>query len=337
MKFDLKLDLKLNQKVGRALIAFGCVAIGMLGALAAPAFAQADYPKGPVKMLVPFPPGSATDLAARLIGQQLQTSFGKAFVVENRPGGQGTIAGNEAARAAPDGYTLLFSSNTALASNVALVRKMPYDPVKDFAPVAGIGDICLVLMVKPEFPAKDLKEFIAYVKQRPGKISAGYGSSSSQISISMLNKMGGLDVLPVPYKGIPLAVNDVLGGQVQFTFVDLGNALAQAKGGTLRPIAITAAKRNPLVPTWPTLAEVLPGYDITAWFAIVAPAGTPKEIVDKLQVATTKALGQAEVKEKLATIGIAPMPMTPEELHRFMAAEVSKWIRLAKDAGIEPE
>ncbi len=303
-----------------------------------PAFGQAqDYPKGPVKMIVPFPPGSATDQAARIIGQQLSTALGKPFVIENKPGAQGTIAGNEVVRAAPDGQTLLFTSNTAVASNVPLMKKMPYDPTKDFAPVAGIGDNALVLMVKPDFPAKNLKEFIAYAKQRPGKLAGGYGSTSSQISISMLNKLAGVDTLPVPYKGIPLALNDVLSGQVHFTFVDLGNAMAHAKGGTLRPIAVTAPKRNPLIADWPTMAETLPGYDITAWFAIVAPAGTPQPIVDKLHAATTKSLAQPDVKDKLATIGIAPMPMTPAELSRFINTEIVKWTRLTKEAGIEPE
>jgi tripartite-type tricarboxylate transporter receptor subunit TctC len=297
----------------------------------------ADYPSRPVKMIVPFPPGSATDLAARIMGQQLQNALGKPFIVENRPGAQGTIAGNEVVRAAPDGHTLLFTSNTAVASNVPLMKKMPYDPAKDFAPIAGVGDNSLVLMVKPDFPAKNLQEFIAHAKQRPGKLAGGYGSTSSQISISLLSKLGGLDVLSVPYKGIPLAVNDVLSGQVQFTFVDLGNAMAQAKGGTLRPIAITADKRNPLVPDWPTLAEVLPGYNITAWFAIVAPAGTPAPIVDKLHAATIKALADPEVKTKLAGIGIAPMPMNPAELQRFIVAEIGKWTKLTKEAGIEPE
>jgi tripartite-type tricarboxylate transporter receptor subunit TctC len=272
-----------------------------------------------------------------VIGQQLQNTLGKPFLVENKPGAQGTIAGMEVVRAAPDGQTLLFTSNTAIASNVPLMKKMPYDPTKDFAPVAGIGDNCLVLMVKADFPAKDLREFIAYARQRPGKLAAGYGSTSSQISISLLAKMAGLDVLSVPYKGIPLAVNDVLAGQVQFTFVDLGNAMAQAKGGKLRPIAVTQANRNPLVPDWPTIAEVLPGYNITAWFAIAAPAGTPKTIVEQLHAASVKALAQPEVKEKLAGIGIAPMPMTPEELSRFIVSEVTKWTRLTKEAGIEAE
>ena len=318
---------------------FAATALALLAAFfAQPMTAHAqDYPKGPVKMIVPFPPGSATDLAARVIGQQLQSALGKPFVVENKPGAQGTIAGMEVVRAAPDGQTLLFTSNTAIASNVPLMKKMPYDPTKDFAPVAGIGETSLVLMVRPDFPAKDLKEFIAYVKARPGKLAAGYGSTSSQISISLLAKMAGLDVLSVPYKGIPLAVNDVLAGQVQFTFVDLGNAIAQAKGGKLRPIAVTQPTRSPLVPDWPTLAEGVPGYNITAWFALAAPAGTPKPIVDKLHAAATAALAQPDVKEKLAGIGLAPMPMTPAELSKFITTEVTKWTRLTKEAGIEPE
>ena len=319
-----------------SLIAAAFGASALLAAQAGPVHAQ-EYPKGPVKMIVPFPPGSATDLAARVIGQQLQSTLGKPFLVDNKPGAQGTIAGMEVVRAAPDGQTLLFTSNTAIASNVPLMKKMPYDPTKDFAPVAGIGDNCLVLMVKTDFPAKDLREFIAYARQRPGKLAAGYGSTSSQISISLLAKMAGLDVLSVPYKGIPLAVNDVLAGQVQFTFVDLGNAMAQAKGGKLRPIAVTQANRNPLVPDWPTIAEVLPGYNITAWFAIAAPAGTPKAIVEQLHAASVKALAQPEVKEKLAGIGIAPMPMSPDELSRFIVSEVTKWTRLTKEAGIEAE
>lgn len=319
----------------RSILAITLMALAA-GALPASVGAQ-DYPKGPVRMVVPFPPGSATDLAARIIAEQLQKSLGKPFVVDNKPGAQGTIAGLEVVRAAPDGQTLLFTSNTAIASNVPLMKKMPYDPTRDFAPVAGIGDNSLVLMVRQDFPARDLREFIAHAKANPGKLAAGYGSTSSQISISLLARMAGLDVLSVPYKGIPLAVNDLLSGQVQFTFVDLGNAMAQAKGGKLRPIAITAAKRNPLVPDWSTLAEQLPGYNITAWFAIAAPANTPKAIVDTLHGAATKALAQPDVKERLAGIGIAPMPMTPTELSQFISAEVVKWTKLTKDAGIEAE
>ncbi len=307
-----------------------------LAVLATAALAQ-SYPTHSVRLVVPFPPGSATDLAARLVGQQLGTALGQPFVVDNKPGAGGSIAAMEVIRAAPDGYTLLFSSNSAISSNVALLKKIPYDPNKDFSAVAGIGETMLALMVKPGFTARSVPEFVAYLKQRPGKVTAGYGSSSSQVSIAMLNKLAGVDTLAVPYKGIPLAVNDVLGGTLDFTFVDIGNAMAQAKGGALRAIGITSFKRNPLVPDWPALSEALPGFDITAWFAIVGPAGLPKDVVDKLNAATSQALKQPELKDKLGNIGLSPMPMSPPELKTFIGAEIVKWTQIVKDANIQPE
>ena len=300
------------------------------------ALAQA-FPAKPVRLVVPFPAGSATDLAARVMGQQLGTSLGQSFVVDNKPGAGGSIAAMEVIRAAPDGYTLLFSSNSAISSNVALLKKIPYDPTKDFSAVTGIGETMLVLLVKSAFPAKNLQEFIAYAKQRPGKITAGYGSSTSQVSIAILNKLAGLDALAVPYKGIPLAVNDVLGGTLDFTFADIGNALAQTKGGAMRAIGVTSLKRNALAPDWPAIAEVLPGFDVTAWFAVVGPAGLPKEVTDKLDTTTEQALKQPELKARLANIGISPMPMSPEQLKTFIGTEITKWTRIVKDANIQPE
>jgi tripartite-type tricarboxylate transporter receptor subunit TctC len=313
---------------GGAALAFALVA--------GPALAQ-TYPEKAVRLIVPFPPGSATDMAARVVAQQLQGALGQPFVVDNKPGAGGSIAGAEVVRAAPDGYTLLFSSNSAVASNVALLKSIPYDPMKDFSPIAGIGENMLVLMVKSSFPAKNLAEFVAYAKARPGKLSAGYGSSTSQVSISLLNKLAGLDTASIPYKGIPLAVNDVVGGTTDFTFVDLGNALAQAKGGNLRPIAVTSDKRNPLVPDWPTIQESYPGFDVRAWFAVVGPANMPKAVVDKLNAAMVKALAQPDTKERFATIGIAPMPLAPDKLHGFMGSEIAKWQRLVKEANVQPE
>ncbi len=307
-----------------------------LALMGAPALAQ-DYPSRPIKMIVPFPPGAATDLAARLVGQQLSASLGQPVVVDNKPGAGGSIAAVEVVRSAPDGYTLLFSSNSAISSNVALLKKIPYDPNKDFTPVAGVGETALVLLVKANSPVKSLQELLAYVKQRPGKVTAGYGSSSSQVSIAMLNKLGGLDTLMVPYKGIPLAVNDVLGGTLDYTFADIGNALAQTKGGTMRALGVTSPKRSPLVPEVPAIAELLTGFDITAWFAIVGPAGIPKDVVDKLNAATTQAIKAADMKDRLAHIGLSPMPMPPEQLKGFIGTEITKWTRLVKDANIQPE
>lgn len=308
-----------------------------LAAGTGPLWAQAAWPSRPVKLVVPFPAGSATDLAARVMAQQVGTALGQPFTVENKPGAGGSIGAMEVVRATPDGYTLFFSSNSALASNVALLKTMPYDPLKDLQPVAGVGETTLALMVRSEHPAKNLAEFMASVKQRPGKVTAGYGSSTSQISISMLNKLGKVNVMPVPYKGIPLAVNDVLAGTTEFTFVDLGNSIAQAKGGRMRALGVTSPKRSSLVPDWPALAETLPGFDVTAWFAIAGPNGMPQEVVDKLNGAVTQALKQPEVKDKLAGIGLQPMPMPPAELKAFMAREVENWKRMAKEANIEPQ
>ncbi|MES2509109.1 MAG: tripartite tricarboxylate transporter substrate binding protein [Pseudomonadota bacterium] len=310
--------------------------VSLLGFAGGSAWAQ-GFPNKPVRLVVPFPAGAATDLAARVVGQQLSAALGQPFVVDNKPGAGGSIAAMEVIRAAPDGYTLLFSSNSAISSNVALLKKIPYDPNKDFSPVAGIGDTVLVLMVKSNAPQKTVQDLVGFAKQRPGKVTAGYGSSSSQVSIAVLNKLGGMDTLPVPYKGIPLAVNDVLGGTLDYTFVDAGNAMAQSKGGAMRALGVTSGKRTPLAPEWPAIAEVLPGFDITAWFAIVGPAGMPKDVVDKLNTTTNTALAQPELKTKLAGIGIAPMPMAPDQLKTFIGTEVTKWVRLVKDANIQPE
>ncbi|MEJ7931646.1 tripartite tricarboxylate transporter substrate binding protein [Ramlibacter sp. AN1015] len=316
------------------------IAVGVAlaaGATSAPAQGSAPYPSRPVKLVVPFPAGSATDLAARVIAQQLGTALGQGFVVDNKPGAGGSIAAMDVIRSAPDGYTLFFSSNSALASNVALLKTMPYDPLKELTPVAGVGETTLALMVKTDHPAKNIDEFVNYLKERPGKINAGFGSSTSQISIANLNRLANVNALPVPYKGIPLAVNDVLAGTVDFTFVDLGNSLAQVKGGKMRALGVTSPKRSSLAPDWPALAETMPGFDVTAWFAIAGPAGMPQDVVQKLNAATTEALRKPEVKDKLAGIGLQPMPMPAAQLKTFMADEVTKWKRMAKEANIQPE
>jgi len=296
-----------------------------------------SFPSKTVRLVVPFPAGSATDMAARLAAQYLQTAMNQNFVVENKPGAGGSIAAMEVIRSNPDGYTLLFSSNSAAASNVALLKSIPYDPNKDFTPIAGIGENMLVLMVKSDHPAKNIQEFISYASQRPGKVNAGYGSSSSQVSIAVLNKLAKIDTMMVPYKGIPLAVNDVLAGVVEFSFIDQGNAMAQSKGGKMRVLGVTSNKRSMLAPEWPALSETLPGFDITAWFAVLGPAGIPKDVVEKLNTQITNILKQNEFKEKMAGIGIQTMPMTSDQLKSHVASEVTKWIRLVKEANIQPE
>jgi tripartite-type tricarboxylate transporter receptor subunit TctC len=288
-------------------------------------------------MMVPFPAGSATDQVARLVGQQLAEELKQPFIVENKPGAQGAIAAAEVARAAPDGYTLMMTTNTPQAANVSLFKKLAYDPVKDFAPVARVGTTSFMLMLKSDSPIKTFKEFLADARTKPGKLSAGFGSAGSQVALAMLKSMGNLDVVEVPYKGIPQAVTDVLGGTLSFTFVDLGNALAQAKGGKLRGLAVTSAKRTPLAPDVPAVAEELKGYELIAWFAVMAPAGTPAPIVQRLHDVTVKGIATAEVKEKFAAIGTDVAPLNPGELAKFIQSEIAHWAKLVKLAGIQPE
>jgi len=296
-----------------------------------------SYPSKPVKLVVPFPSGSATDQVARLAGQQLQEALKHPFVVENKPGAQGSIAAEFVARSAPDGYMLLVTTNTPQAANVSLFKQLPYDPVKDFEPVVRLSTTSFMLMAKPDFPAKNLRELLAYVRSQPAKLSAGYGSAGSQVSIAMMKAMGGLDVVEVPYKGIPQTVTDVLGGTLSFTFVDLSHALPQMKGGKLKGYAVTSEKRTPLAPDVPAMAEELKGYDLIAWFAIMAPAGTPKDVVQLLYETALKGISKSETKEKFANIGTDVAPMNPVQLGAFIKSEIAKWALLVKQAGIQPE
>jgi tripartite-type tricarboxylate transporter receptor subunit TctC len=299
--------------------------------------AAQSWPARPVKLVVPFPAGSATDQIARVVGQQLQEALGQPFVVDNKAGAQGSIAAAEVARSAPDGYTLMVTTNTPQAANVSLFKKLNYDPVKDFAPVARLGTISFVLMVRPDFPAKDLKAFIAHAKANPGKLSGGYGSAGSQVSQAMLRSMAKLDFVDVPYKGLPQAITDVLGGSITFTFADLANGLAQMKGGKLRPIAVTSEKRSPLAPEIPAFAEELPGYELIAWFALMAPAGTSPDTVARLHGIVDASLKKPDVAARFAALGTDVAPMNPRELGAFIQSEIAKWAKMTKEAGIEPQ
>jgi tripartite-type tricarboxylate transporter receptor subunit TctC len=305
-------------------------------ALTASAHAQ-NYPTRPVKLIVPFPAGSATDQVARVVGAELQQTLGQPFVVENKAGAQGAIAAAEVAKAAPDGYTLMLTTNTPQAANVSLFRKLSYDPVRDFTPITRYGTTSFMLMVRPDFPAKNLKEFIAHARSQPGKLSGGYGSAGSQVSVAMLKALGKLDIVEVPYKGIPQTITDTMGGSLQLTFVDMANALAQQRGGKLRGLGVTNARRSSLAPDMPAIAEELPGYEIIAWFALVAPAKLPDAIVQRLHDANSKALAKPEVKERFATLGTDVAPMGPAELAKFIQAEVANWSKLVKLANIQPE
>jgi tripartite-type tricarboxylate transporter receptor subunit TctC len=240
-------------------------------------------------------------------------------------------------RSAPDGQTLLLGSLSPLAINVALVKNLPYDPRRDVTPIAGASLTNWVLMVKSGSPVRSLAEFIAYAKQRPGKVSIGYSTTAVQVQIATFAKLAGVDLLPVPYKGTPATFADVINGSLDATLTDPGNALGQVKGGYLRALAVTSLKRNPLTPDWPAIAETLPGFDFTAWNALVGPAGMAPELVSRIGSAVNQALKEKVVVDRLAASGAVPLVMTPEQLKKFIDAETAKWVRLAREAHVEPE
>jgi tripartite-type tricarboxylate transporter receptor subunit TctC len=317
------------------------VVIAAIGAMcnllvAAPASAQ-SYPSRPVKLLVPFPAGSSTDQVARLIGNELQNVLGQPFVVDNRPGALGSIAADAVAKSLPDGYTLLLTTNSPLATNVSLFKTLSYDPVKDFAPIARIGVTAFVLMVKPDFQAKSLEELLAVARAQPGKLSGGFGGGGGQVSQALLKSMAKVDIVDVPYRGVPQAVTDTLGGSVSFSFVDLGNAGALAKSGQLRALAETLPQRTDLAPGVPAIAETLPGYEVVAWFGLVAPAGTPPEIVAKLYDATAAALAKPEIKQGLAVTGTEVSTLNSAQFAKFIQSEIPKWAELVKLSGMHAE
>jgi tripartite-type tricarboxylate transporter receptor subunit TctC len=298
--------------------------------------ADSDYPQRQIKIVVPFPAGAGPDQVARMLGQHLQEAFGQTVLIENRAGALGSIGAVEVARSAPDGYTLLMGTNTTQAANVAMLKNLPYDPVKDFAPVMRTVTTNMVLMVKPDFPAKDLPEFLAYAKAHPN-LTAGYGSGASQISIGQLQSRGGLSVIAASYRGVPQAVTDVMAGAINLTFADLSLAIPQMQGGTLRGIGVTSPKRNELAPNLPALAEAMPGFEATIWYGLLAPAGTPDAVVNKLYAEGEKYLTMPETREKLAKVGVIVSTMPPAEFGNFIRSEIVRWTADAKAAGIEAQ
>jgi len=310
---------------------------GTLAGLACPAAIAQKYPQRAVRIVVPFPAGSAPDQTARIVAQELQTALGQSFVVDDKPGAQGAIGAVEVAKSPADGYTLFLTTNTTQAANVSLFKKLPYDPVKDFAPVTRIAGTALMLVVKPDFQAHNLKELIAYARANPDKLSAGYGSSATQVAIGMLQTQGKLRVLSVPYKGVPQTALEVMAGQISFSFVDAAIGLAQTKGGKLKALGVTSLTRNRLAPDVPTFAEDLPGFEIGTWYGLVAPAGTPREVVTLLNDTIQKSLSRPDMRERFAGMGLEMMLMGPDAFEPFIKSEIGVWATRIKEAGIQPE
>jgi tripartite-type tricarboxylate transporter receptor subunit TctC len=317
------------------------LAVGIVAglALAGPAKAQ-DYPTKPIRLVVPFAAGGATDVLARLVGERLTASLGQQVVVDNRPGAGGNIGSDLVARAEPDGYTILMGAVGTHAINPSLYPKMPYDPVKDFAPVTLVASVPNVLVVNPEVPAKSVQELIDLAKAKPGELNFASSGNGTSIHLSgeLFKAMTGTDIVHVPYKGSGPAVTDLLGGQVQMMFDNMPSSLPHVKAGKLRALGVTSAKRSPALPEVPTIAEAgVPGYDATSWFGILAPAGTPEPVVTRLQGAIVQALGEPEMRQRMADLGAEPVGDTPAEFGQFITAELAKWAKVVNDAGVKLE
>lgn len=303
----------------------------------APAFAQV-YPAKPINFVVPFAAGSATDQLARALGQSVNAETGQSVVVDNKPGASGFIGAQQVAKAAPDGYTVFITTNTTHAANEHLYKKLPYDPVKDFAPVTGLAKGAQIMVVSPARPYKTVGEFIAAAKKEPGKLSFGSGSSSSRIAGELLQQMADVQLLHVPYKSNPLAITDLLGGQIDMMITDMATGLPQVKGGKLRALGVSTLKRSPLAPDVPTIAEAgVKGYEMSFWFAAYVPAKTPPAVVKRLNELLGRAVASAGAKSLFESTGFEAFTTSPDELAAFQLAESRKWQQIIKKAGIEPE
>ena len=299
------------------------------------AFAQ-GYPTKPVTIVVPFAPGGTTDILARIVGQGLSGELGQPFIVDNRAGAGGNIGASLAAKAPADGYTLFMGTVGTHAINQALYKKMPFDPVKDFAPISRVATVPNLLVAHPSQPYKTVKELIAYAKANPGKVTYGSpGSGSSpHVSGELFKSMTGTELLHVPYKGSAPAMTDLLGGQISIMFDNLPSAIQHVRSGKLRPIAITTAKRSPELPDIPTIAEAgVPGYEAMSWFGLFAPAATPKPVLDQLNAALVKVLNQPDVKKKIAEQGGDVVAETPAQFAAFIQSESVKWGKVVKASG----
>lgn len=317
----------------RRLLVAAVFALSLTGA----AHAQ-TYPARPITFLVPFAAGSATDQLARAVGNSVSEQGKQAVVVDNKGGASGMLAAQTVARAAPDGYTVLITTNTTHAANEHLYKKLPYDPVKDFVPVTGLGKGGQVLVVKTESPYKTVADLIAKARAEPGKLSFGSGSSSSRVAGEMFKQLTNTDILHVPYKSNPNAITDLLGGQLDFMITDTSTGVPQVKGGKLRALGVSTTQRNAMLPDVPTIAEAgVKGYDMGYWFAAYVPAGTPPAMVARLREMLVAGTRSAAAKTFYEGSGSEPWTTTSDELGKFQAAESQKWGKVIKAAGIEPE
>jgi tripartite-type tricarboxylate transporter receptor subunit TctC len=323
--------------ITRTLKTLAAALTGCIACLAPHAAAQ-DFPSKPVRVIVPYAAGGGADILARLVGQELGTRLKQPVVVENRGGASNTIGMQMVATAPKDGYTLGLAT-PVFVMTPSLIKNHPYDTLKDFTPVAMIGNTPLVLVIHPSVPAKTTQEFIALGKSKPGTLNfASLGAATTQgLAASMFNFMAGVDAVQVAYKGSAPGVTDLLAGNVQYMFNALPSMLQHVQTGKLRALGTTGAKRSPHLPDTPTVKEAVPGYEVTTWYSFVAPAGTPKPVVDRLNKEISEIVSTPAFQEKLRGQGLEPDAMTPDELAALFKSESAKWAKVIKDAKIQPE
>ena len=297
-----------------------------------------DYPTRPVHLIVGYPAGGTTDILARLVGQYLSERLGQQFIIDNRSGAGNNIGTEQVVNAAPDGYTLLLV-NPANAINATLYEKLPFNFVRDIAPVAGIIRVPNVMEVNPAVPARSVAEFIAYAKKSPGKVNMASSGNGTSIHVSgeLFKMMTGVDMLHVPYRGSAPALTDLMGGQVQVLFDNMPSSVEYIKAGKLRPLAVTTAKRSDALPDVPTVAETVPGYEASAWFGLGAPKGTPAEIVDKLNAAVNAGLADPKLKARLVDLGGTMLIGPPADFGKLIGEETEKWAKVVKFSGARPD
>ena len=302
---------------------------------ALPAQAQ-DYPSRIIKLIVPFPAGSATDVEARFLAEKVGAVLNQKLLVDNKPGANGNIGASEAARAAPDGYTLYLATNSTHSANVHLYNKMPFDPVADFTPVARLTRNPLVMVVNKNFPGNDLRAFVAYAKANPGKLSYGTGNTGSMAAAQLVKSMAGIDAVRVSYPGTPQAITDLLGGRIEFVITDVAVTREFIAQGSLRALGVTTPVKVASLPDVPTMSEAgLDGYDFAAWSGLFAPKGTPDAVVQRLNKAFTEVMATQEARTFFAGIGLEPNTSTPAGLADYVNAQTQLWGRIIKESGLE--
>lgn len=326
--------------IGRLVLRMKFALVAALLICGAPcALAQANYPDRPVRILVGFPVGGPPDIVARLLAEKFSESFGKAFVVENMTGAGGNVAVDRVAKSAPDGYTLIMASS-AITINVSLYDKMQYDPVKDLAPISIAVSTPSILVVNNDLPAKSVKELIALAKAQPGTLTYGHAGNGSPAHLSgeLFRSLAGIDIVPVPYRGIPVLLPDLIAGRIKMTLPNMSVVLPLVREGKVRALAAISPKRAAAAPDLPTMAEAgLPGFDVPIWFGLMAPAGTPQPIIDRLQRETARVLTAENIRKRYGEAGLEVVANTPGEFSAIIKAEIPRWAKLIKDAEIKGE